>query len=121
MKKLFVIPLATLAWLTFLAAPAVATDTAPETLDLAFLSTTGACAANQTPALAARDALREAPEFFRAACVYSKSCGSWRVTGCCSAPIRQERKRTCEERCCIGSQCLTSGPVTETECVQGPC
>lgn len=115
MKKLFSLSLTALLALCSL--PALADQ--PAHLDLSLL-VNESCAASSTQ-LASRPAGDEPPAFLRS-CVYSKVCGGWSVTGCCAGgPARQEQKRSCEEKCCQGGLCFSSGWITETRCVSGPC
>jgi hypothetical protein len=99
---------------------AAAAEPAPAaTIDFAALPPTGDCGS-----AAASLALPFDPQAQRIskACVYSKTCGGWFASGCCSGgSALQEQKRNCEEKCCQGTLCLSSGTVTETRCVSGPC
>lgn len=119
MTKRFLLSLTAAAFLALFSLPALA-DEGPAPFDFSLLEAQGNCVAGTTQ-LASRPAGDEPPAFLRS-CVYSKTCGGWSVTGCCAGgPARQEQKRTCEEKCCQGSLCFSSGWITETRCVSGPC
>jgi hypothetical protein len=55
-------------------------------------------------------------------CIIGTYCSDWVYTCSCFGGTRYKKSRTCQEKCCSGSNCYNTGsPYTESSCTQYPC